>query len=129
MTTHNTPHTIIEVTLEVASDYPSYGLVVNGAEADFSYRTSRILTNTNQERCVGIFTTHDDVLGCFDPDMGTITSFTRGDVKVEVDLGTYWEPSHYANPALEIKKRVDLVNAAFDLANKSNKAKVWTVEL
>ena len=129
MTTHNTDTDIItiEVTLE-KTDFgnPKYSLAVNGVEADFNYRTSKLLLGTRNENSNGIFTTERDGSGAFSKT--TVICFTREDTKVEVDLGGYWEPSSYVNPAQEIKRRVQAVNAAFD-AVKEAYTKVWTVEL
>ena len=131
MTTHNTDTDIItiEVTLEVANwENPRYTLTVNGDNRIFNRRASHRLTNTHGDFLNGIFTTKGDADWGKTFSNGTIVKFLRGDTEVEVDFGDFWEPSAYENPALEIKRRVQAVNAAFD-AVKETYTKVWTVDL
>jgi len=127
-TTHDAPHTV-QVTLEVANwENPKYTLTVDSVNRIFNHKASQRLTNTHGELFSGIFTTKEDVHEDMTLGNGTIVTFLRGDTEVEVDFGDFWEPSAYENPALEIKRRADLVNAAFNAVEESY-TKVWTVEL
>ena len=119
--------TLVKVTLEPKSK-SGYKITVNGVEEDFSYKTSRLLTQTHSASSNGIFTTDEDTIGSSDREMGTVVFFARGKAKVEVDLGSYWNPDPlgYENPALEIKRRIALVNAAFKAVEEANTTKVWT---
>ncbi|MCA2595946.1 MAG: hypothetical protein IM526_12795 [Microcystis sp. M38BS1] len=89
-------------------DYPFNGKAVNA---------SRTLTNTSNEDGRGIFN-----------DVDISVWFIRDDVRVYVDFGSAWNIETYENPALEIKRRVELVNAAFEEVKESWE-KSWTVEI
>jgi len=128
MTIHNTPRTIIEVTLEVANwENPKYTLTIDSVNRMFNHKASQRLTNTHGGFLNGIFTTKGDS-DWGKTGNGTIVKFLRGDTEVEVDFGNYWDAASYENPAKEIARRIGLVNAAFD-AVEENYTKVWTVEL
>lgn len=81
---------------------PTATLTIDGEIAKPNYHTSRRLTNTSSEFGNGIFT---DI-------KGKDVYFTRGNVKVVVDFGGTFDIFE-DNPALEIKRRVELVEQAF----------------
>ena len=95
---------------------PEYSLSIDGVSYDFRHAASRILTDTEHEDDLGIFSRYQEV------------DFMRGDTKVVVDFGSPWDPSRYENPALEIARRVNLVNAAFDEV-RENYERSYTVTL
>jgi hypothetical protein len=82
----------------------------------FNCQTSRRLTETTNESNRGIFSSRPTA------------EFLRGDTWVTVDFGSDWNIESYENPALEIKRRIELVDAAFN-AVKQSYEKNWTVTL
>ena len=100
---------IITVTVDKKDwSKPIYTLIIDGVYyEEFGYKSSRLLTDTIWADNGGIFSRYQEV------------DFMRGDTKVVVDFGGSWEPSEYSNPALEIARRVAIVNAAFDEVRES----------
>lgn len=82
----------------------------------FLYKISRKLTDTSNESGNGIF------------GAGYCEQrFHRNDTSVTVDFGNGWDVNKFTNPTLEIKRRVDLVQAAFNKVKETYKQS-WTVE-
>jgi hypothetical protein len=110
--------TTIEVTAEKTDwSAPKYSLTVDGELCEFDFNSSRKITNTQAHAMEGIFT---NLANC------TI-KFKRDDTEVRVEFGCAWDISSFENPALEIRRRIALVNDAFD-AVKESYTKSWSVE-
>ena len=85
---------------------PVYSLEIDGIPHDWSPDASKILTRSSGYG--GIFTASIGII-----------PFTRDDATVIVDFGDPWDPSEYSNPALEIQRRVALVDETFELVRES----------
>jgi hypothetical protein len=113
---------MIQLTVKKAKENwhkPEFTLLLHGdEEVSFNFETSRRLTETISESQRGIFSYG----------LTSKVEFRRGDTWVTVDFGSAWDIESYENPALEIKRRIELVDAAFD-AVKQNYEKSWTVTL
>lgn len=96
---------------------PFFTLFVDDEQSDFSHYGSQLLTNTCNEDGDGIFNTEK-----------TVVRFKRKDTWVTVDFGAEWYVTSYSDPAQEIKRRVQLVEEAFQAVSESYE-KVWTVNL
>jgi hypothetical protein len=81
---------------------PKYSIVINGEEMSMEFQASRKLTQTCGEDGQGIFDTEESYI-----------EFKKGNTWVAVNFGDAWDIAEYSNPALEIDRRVNLVNKAF----------------
>jgi hypothetical protein len=102
---------------------PRFSLAIEGEYYEFRHDASRILTQTNYEEEDGIFSRE---IASYRDDF--IFEFTRDDTCVLVDFGAPWSPTEYDNPALEIQRRVNLVNEAFNAARESYE-RSWSVTI
>jgi len=96
---------------------PEYTLILDGEVPKCKRSGSNTLVKATNPFGRGVFTEDEEIV-----------SFIRGNTRVEVNFGTPWDISAYENPALEIARRVSLVNAAFE-AVKENYTSTWTVEI
>jgi hypothetical protein len=94
-----------------------YSLVIDGVEFDFDRSASQTLTDTTSAHGHIIFDSRNQNL-----------CFWRQDTHVWVDFGSAWIIENYADPAIEIQRRVALVDAAFEAVRKSYE-KSWTVTI
>ena len=102
---------IVTVTV-VKTDWekPEYSLSIDWVYYEaMGYKASYILVGAEcSSDSNGIFSSF-----CSEP------IFRRDDTTVSVDFGDTWDPSRYDNPALEIQRRVALVDAAFEAVRES----------
>jgi len=96
---------------------PFFTLFIDDKQSDFSYHSSRLLTNTCNEDGGGIFNTED-----------TVVKFKRKDTWVTVTFDLSWDAKDYNDPAREIKRRIQDVEEAFEAVSEGYE-KVWTVNL
>ena len=95
---------------------PQFTLFIDDEQSEWNCFSSRKLTRTVYEDGNGIFNNSE------------IVKFRRVDTWITVDFGSVWNIEDYSNPAVEIKRRLQLVETAFEAVSLTYK-KVWTVKL